>query len=389
MRQRTGIFASLYHALANQSLVASICWRMIVLVVAITIVPDVFFAGTSYHFATGKLILEGQLPYVDFVWEYPPFSVLALFLITVSRENYHLYTALFILMMFLAELGTFLFLRERIVRAEARAFFTTYWTAVLLPFAVLGYHHQDYLSALCGAFVLGGVLQMRAVVAPVFLGFGLKVWPIVTAPILLLQRRYRAIAHLAIVCIVGTMLFAVIAPEGFRSFLEFRKGNGFQIESVVGSLLLATGHKPEFLFGAYTIVSQPWSWLLPVLPITLILFVIGIFWHAWKRNVDAAAFIGLIIVMLLLTSRLLSPQFIVWVFPFAAPLVVRSKAVGWTLASVVMLTLVELTKYELVVFGNTTLVVVLLARNAALICLAVALWRAAFTAKPLYPLPRA
>src|SRR5205807_691000 len=96
-------------------------------------------------------------------------------------------------------------------------------------------------------------------------------------------------------------------------------------ESLVGSIAhLAHGHL-SFVAGAW-VVPGGWRWVDPIGLAIVAALAIGGSLRAWRRpadRVDLDALAGAVVVALLLGSRLLSPQYLVWAVPFVVLVAAR------------------------------------------------------------------
>jgi hypothetical protein len=251
-----------------------------------------------------------------------------------------------------------------------------------MPLAFFLYFHIDLLSIALtvGALVLirkgqersGGVVLAFAVLA--------KIWPLAIVPLLLAQRRRRALAWLgaSLAGGVGAWL-AWGGLDGPRQVLTFRGVHGWQIESLVGAIVwVFSSVRSDLLAGAVRVGSAS-AWILGLLLVVLI----GLVSLAWKlglrdreRGEGTPALVA--VTAVLVASPLLSLQFVSWLVPFAAIAVVLSGEVrlGALTLVVTSLTAVMAFTQRAVARHSWAGQGPLLARNVVLVVLLVAGFRA-------------
>jgi hypothetical protein len=149
--------------------------------------------------------------------------------------------------------------------------------------------------------------------------------------------------------------------------LSLRHATGWQIESTIGATLLAFGADPRLDQGAWRVGRS-----LPIARPLLILMLVIAFAVVWYYRRDVIATTLAAIAAMLFVAPILSPQYIIWLLPFAAICWARG---GVDLAT--PLAISELTFAVTAFFLKSSieqlpwmLTVVLLARNAMLPVLA-------------------
>ncbi|MEO8424494.1 MAG: glycosyltransferase 87 family protein [Actinomycetota bacterium] len=157
----------------------------------------------------------------------------------------------------------------------------------------------------------GGVLALAAMT---------KLWPLVVAPVLLVDRRARAARWFA--CLVGVGFLAWVAYGGvdaIRQVVSFRGATGWEIESTVGAIVwLITGGPVRTEEGAPRVGEVP-GWSRALLLLVLLAVLAAIWARAWKRQVDPSGAPSLAaLAALLALSPLFSLQYALWIAPWAA-----------------------------------------------------------------------
>lgn len=205
------------------------------------------------------------------------------------------------------------------------------------------------------------------------------------------RRRQAALllggATVAMAVIAAPFLSA--APGPFVSSLFVYGGRPFQIESLVGALAVLIGGKSAIVasFGSYNVHAPPWLGTLfgVLLPTAVVLMAFTAARQARvmpaTRAEDGHARLFLwtvaVLAIVLLTSKVLSPQYLIWLVPLAA-ITPGALVYRWSVAAAVITQVFYPPLYDSFAEGGSrwvALIVVL--RNAALVAVAVTAVRAA------------
>lgn len=313
--------------------------------------------------------------YADFQVEYPPITYLAIQLLAgpdLARS-----IAAVAISQFLCDLAIAAILWRVWGTRSSAAYLLLGLPLVLWPFI---YARIDLLAVLLA--VAGMALIRRG--SPTSGAIGLaaavltKIWPFVLAPVLVVERRWRAVAtFVAAGLVLGGAWIAVAGVDGVRQVVSFRDATGWQVESLPGVLWhLRDPSRVKFESGAFRTGIMP-LWARPLLTALSLVFVALSWWLADRRRREGAgdhvlyAWAPLASVLaMLLFAPILSPQYVVWFLPFAAITVAR----GDRLVAVLTLVVTALTtiSYPLVLSaseGAVWAILPVLARNLALVAL--------------------
>jgi len=165
---------------------------------------------------------------------------------------------------------------------------------------------------------------------------GVKLWPALVLPPLAVPARSRRLV-LLVVCATGALLAgsALLLGGWGRLFspLTWQADRGLQIESVLATPVMvawAFGSSDHVVgygaYHAYEIEGPGVSSLLAVsdlLTVLALLAVVALWGRAWQRGgslgVDSVLWMCLAAVSaFMVTSRVLSPQYLLWLLPLAA-----------------------------------------------------------------------
>ena len=312
----------------------------------------------ALYYRVSLNLIQGQMPYRDFAFEYPPLALLPIILphlIKLGRVvNPSDYAWLFMLENVLMSM----LLGLTIMRIAS---YFQPWPHCLRVLAVYSLLSMIIAPLLLGRYdlfptLLMGVAVMEAIGghptrSGVWLGLGVaaKLFPIVLLPILsiyyLVSRNYRSLlgVFVGVTVSVGLTLlpFLPIGMDQLLSFLRYHQLRGLQIESVLAGIALAAHvliFSPvtvEYNFGALHITSSIADTVLPWLPTLSILTfavvfitLINCFRCEFEENgviTNEHLLLSLLSALLtfIVTSKVFSPQYISWLLPLASFLRLR------------------------------------------------------------------
>ncbi|MDT0435260.1 glycosyltransferase family 87 protein [Streptomyces sp. NPDC005840] len=338
--------------------------------------PDVTSDVSVIYQGWFEVLRTGSFPLDDVTWQYPPAAALAI--LSPGLLPFLDYAHAFFCLAFLADLAAFALL-GRAGRRPGRSMRGAWVWVVGVP--LLGptvYARYDVMvTAVAVAALLAGARHPRVMGALIGLGAMLKVWP----ALLLVGVRRWSVWLAALVSVSGlAALFAVSMPGAF-AFLTFQRDRGTEVESL-GSLVFHVarhhGWDGQVLlnYGSVEFVG-PYVGLVS----TAALFLTGMAFGwllLWRlaatrfgtRTAADAAFVA--VLMFTVTSRVISPQYMVWLIGLAAVCVcLRGSRMG--LPAVLVLAASGLTLLEFpiwfshVVQSDTLGVCLLVARNGLLV----------------------
>jgi hypothetical protein len=196
-----------------------------------------------------------------------------------------------------------------------------------LPFFYLPfiYFRVDLLSVALTAWGIALVKRRRDREGGVVLAIAVfaKLWPLVLLPLLAVERRWNAlVAAIGTGLVGGLAWMAVGGTDGIEQVLTFRHATGWQVESVTaGVLRVFVAGRVRLESGAFRWGTAPF-WATSLLAMLMLATVAFIWVRAARGPRDAGidyavapiASIGAFMVC----SPLLSPQYLVWLLPFAA-----------------------------------------------------------------------
>jgi hypothetical protein len=270
--------------------------------------------------------------------EYPPLSI-AVFSLSVlpPLRDYVSVYAVWMAALFLV--GYFAF---RSFSGKHKA--TVYAVYLLLgaTSAVLG--RYDLFPALLTVAAFWSASRHKYMFAYLFLAAGalLKLYPIVLVPILMIEHRRYLASHgrdwrvpvAQGVAAVGGLVAASFAlgflVEGWDSLSTFyyASARSLQVESLGATLLwfgdfLGSPAITEHGWNSYNLVTKPGSWpldraLMALLAVAGVAGLCWVYWRCWTGKLDFGRGLLAAICITLLTSKVFSPQYLIWVLPLVA-----------------------------------------------------------------------
>ncbi len=189
------------------------------------------------------------------------------------------------------------------------------------PLLIFIYRRSDLVPVALAALGLAWARRDRERAGGVALGAAVltKVWPIVVAPALALERRMRALTTAAIAAAAGVATWIVIGgPGALRQVGTFRGSTGWEIGSTIGVPVWALTGQYRFEEGANRSGTIPAGAPEALLLLTVIT-VVAIWLLARRRDEEPAGAPALAAVAaLLVCSPVFSPQYVAWLLPWAA-----------------------------------------------------------------------
>ena len=286
-------------------------------------------------------MFDGRVPYRDFFMEYPP-GALAVFLPADAFGASH-YNATFKALMAACGVATLFVIALLLVRLGASP--PRIWSGTLLfalsPIALgpISLNTYDAWPALLAIVALALLLAGSAVAAFAVVGvaFAAKVYPVVLLPAALVfvwrtggrDVALRALGAFAATAALLVVPFLVLAPHGLAESFRAQAGRGLQEESLAGSVLAVADRVGVYSATIVRRAGHAISYdLIGSLPDALAvlssvaqgLAVLAVAWLYLRGRDDprrlTAAFAAAVIGFLAFT-RFFSPQYMVWVVPFA------------------------------------------------------------------------
>ena len=267
-------------------------------------------------------IADGHFPINDPMWQYPPLAALIFLAGYLIASN----TVGFVFLALAADFAIFALLSNQVIKSRnGNATPVMIWvvTPLLMGPIILG--RFDVFPTLAAVAALLCVSSPKSFGALSALGALLKLWPalnLIAAPP---KKFIKSTLWFAITFLLGSALLTIWWPKSF-SFITGQKSRGLQIESIGALPYMIWNASPgsttsAFQFGSIEVVATGTG--IVSLIITLIgLALLGVLiaWRATGKLTDVSPpdVVLLAVLISICTSRVLSPQYMVWVFGLLA-----------------------------------------------------------------------
>jgi hypothetical protein len=315
---------------------------------------------TDIYFRYATRALRGDVPYRDYLVEYPPLA-LPLFLApaAVFRDVADFKVA-FAVEMLLCNAAAVLLVafwverREGLARVPSRLAWYTLFSLILSRLIVTRYDAAPMLLGFGAALwwssgrgALGGLAAA--------LGALTKVYPAAVAILASVRelkqartRRAQGAVAFTLTSMLGVAIWLFLGgAPGVSASVRYHLERGFEYGSLYSGAQMLVAR----LLGAEILISRdhasfssitPWSqpllgWVLPLQVVT-ILVVCGVFARRGMR--DGVRYSGAAVLAFIVTGKVFSPQYLIWLMPYIAvlegPVARRSR---WLFAAVCATTL--------------------------------------------------
>jgi hypothetical protein len=284
--------------------------------------PDVTSDVSVTYLGWYEVLRQGTFPLDDVTWQYPPAAALAIG--SPALLSFLSYPHAFFLLAFLADLTVLVLLVYPAGRPGRSLRGAWVWVAGAPLLGPTLYARYDVMvTAVAVAALVAGARRPRVMGALAALGAMLKVWPVL---LLAGAVRRRAWASAAVTASALAAAFAVSMPGAF-AFVTFQRDRGTEVESLgalvfhvarhfgwSGQVLLNYGsvefvgpHVDQVSSAALALTGAAFGWLL--------LWRLRAVRLGPHTPADAAFTAALLFTV---TSRVISPQYLVWLVGLAA-----------------------------------------------------------------------
>ena len=282
-----------------------------------------------------KFWIRHQVPWRDYVVEYPP-AAFPLFvlpqMLTRDQRTYYDIFALQVVALnvaLTAALASWIERRDGASRVPWRLAWASACLALCCPWITARFDLLPAWLAFVGACLW---LRGRSGRGGVWVGLGTlaKVWPaVIVLPLALadrLGRRARTgLMTWFVTLAIGFAMWVEIAGLGVKASIARQAGRGAEICSIYAGIALEAGRlagrpvKIAFESSAVHVHSTLADTLARWSPAFMAIALALVMCRAW-RNASAAPmrYCAAAVIALTATGKILSPQYLLWIYPFAA-----------------------------------------------------------------------
>jgi hypothetical protein len=355
------------------------------------------YTATALYFDYASKVIHGSIPYRDFNFEYPPAALFFFILPRLVASSYPVFAVVYqVEVLVFVLIGLFVFYRIALRLGKAPWKLLAVYTLCVLAIGPISAQQYDIFPAILTLLALYYFWTGQHTLSWGLLALGTltKIFPVVIAPIFLIyylrNREYRlawsGILTFVFICLIVAIPFVTIGQDTIRSLFNYHTQRGLQIESVYSSFLLIasklglSGVKLVFNFGSWNLSGPLADTLAKLSTYFLGLFLLVAYWFIYRQMRPGksqfsriGAYSLLAVSIVLITSKVLSPQYLIWLIPFIPLIFNRGKfEIIFTFVLIGALTYyIFPLRYLVLLKLDTGLIVILLARNILVIVLAV------------------
>ncbi|MGJ5896190.1 glycosyltransferase 87 family protein [Streptomyces niveiscabiei] len=361
--------------------------------------PDVTTDVSVIYRAWYEVLRTGTFPPHDVTWQYPPAAALPI--LAPALLPFLDYASAFFLLAFAADLAVLTLLLNAAHRPGRTRRGVWVWVAGVPLLGPTAYSRYDILvTAVAVAALVAGARRPRVMGALIGFGALLKVWPA-----LLLAGVARRSTWLAATLTTALLLAASASVPGAFSFITSQRDRGTEVESLGALVFHAARHfgwpgEVRFVYGSLEFTGPGVEAAsTAALFLTSVAFGWLLLWRLMARRYSLhtpadAAFTA--VLLFTLSSRVISPQYLVWLIGTAAVcLCFRATRMGLPATLTLLaagVTVAEFpVRFDDVVESTPLGIALLLIRNGLLITAALTacarLWRSTSPRPKPLPLP--
>jgi uncharacterized membrane protein len=354
------------------------------------------FSSTGLYFSYANQVMHGSLPYRDFSMEYPPFSLFFFILPRLFASSYIGYAVLFqIEVVIFSLIGLYIIHDVALRLGQAPWKMLTVYTVAILAMGPITGQQYDIFPAVLVLLAVYSFWRGMHEISWVLLALGTlcKIFPVVIAPIFLIyyirNHEYRYIGSGALAFLVTSLVvllpFLILSPHGLWSIYTYHDQRGIQLESTYSAFLLladklglVTLHA-SFAFGSWNVSGSIENELTKLSTFILLFFLLlaYIFVYINTRQgkvevMQAAGYSLLSVLIVLITSKILSPQYLIWLIPLIPFATGRWRYAVWTIFVIIggLTYLIFPHFYDQLIGFDSAVVAALLIRDILLILMA-------------------
>jgi len=306
-----------------RSVPLSIGWFVTRLWVLLSGFSILLYPKSEYLFSDVRLydwwagnIADGFFPINDPMWQYPPLAALVFLAGYLIAPN----AVGFVFLALLADLAimTLLLIRGRVLANYLPA---AIWLATPLVMGPILLGRFDVFPTLAAVFALLYAASAKKFGSALAIGALLKVWPMLLLLATPKEMLTRVLLWFALTFGIGSLLLGIWWDESF-SFISGQRSRGLQIESIAALPYQLWNAGPAtvdsaFQFGAIEVVA-PGTTLISLVATLIGIALLGLlsYWRLFNKisEVQPADIALLALLLAIVTSRVLSPQYLVWIF---------------------------------------------------------------------------
>ncbi|MFC9388402.1 glycosyltransferase 87 family protein [Streptomyces venezuelae] len=288
--------------------------------------PDITFDIEEIYQGWYEVLRTGTYPLDDVTWQYPPAAAFAI--LSPAVLPFLGYSAAFFVLALLCDAFVFGLLLHTGRRAGRSPRGAWIWIAGVALFGPTTYARYDVMvTAVAVAALLAASRSPRVLGALAGFGAVLKVWPVLLLAGTPKGRATFRSWPVAVGAAAAVLLFCVLWMPGALAFLSFQRDRGTEVESLGAMVFHVARHfgwsgEARMNFGSIEFLGPYVSTVsTAAMVLTFVAFGWLLLWRFKARRftsstVADAAFVA--VLLFTTTSRVLSPQYMLWLVGLAA-----------------------------------------------------------------------
>ncbi|MCX4980408.1 glycosyltransferase 87 family protein [Streptomyces sp. NBC_00572] len=288
--------------------------------------PDITFDVENIYQGWYEVLRTGTYPLDDVTWQYPPAAAFAI--LAPGLLPFLGYSAAFFVLAFLCDalvFGLLLHTGRRAGRSPRGAWIWIAGVALLGPTVYARY--DVMVTAVAVAAILAAGRSPRVLGALAGFGAVLKVWPVLLLAGTPKGRATFRSWPVAVGAAAAVLLFCVLWMPGALAFLSFQRDRGTEVESLGAMVFHVARHfgwsgEAQMNYGSIEFLGPYVSTVsTAAMVLTFVAFGWLLLWRfkARRFTTSTVADAGFVAVLLFTTtSRVLSPQYMLWLVGLAA-----------------------------------------------------------------------
>lgn len=296
------------------------------------------FGDVVNYYGQISSLMDGQMPYRDYTFEYPPVLILVLLVPKIFSWNQDSYGYIYGIWAFLCFLLC-VHIGRRIAEHYGKDPYKIYLLGLVLLLVMNRYvmMRNDIFVALFVLIAVWFLIEKRYLLSFAFLGVGTmtKLYPALLAVLLFTallakgdrKNAFTGIVCTAVICLLIELPFLIADPASAFDYMSYNSDRGIQIESIIGSVFeFVNIFDPGFVqvvgnFGSHNLEGDWPEGIAPYMTYIMgIASLAFILWAAWRmRGLDRERWTGALVlafeitVMVCLTfSKVYSAQYFIW-----------------------------------------------------------------------------
>lgn len=198
-----------------------------------------------------------------------------------------------------------------------------------------------------GALILAERGRWRWAYALLAMATMLKFYPIILLPAFFIAHQksrslswrtwWKGLDVFVLVCIALTVFSMLLSVEGTLGPLGYFGDRPIQVEATAASLLWLgsfLGFSLHYVatYGSLNMLSPLSGIISPIMTILLVGGLLYVYWLQWRVKLPLAVSLVLILLVVICTGKVFSPQYLLWIIPFVAYISEWNKRwlISWT-----------------------------------------------------------